>query len=87
MTYMDTAMPAPTLILVHGSWHTGRCWSQVQKELTASGVLSTAPTLAGHGPAVDRLTVTHDDYAASVIEALEDAGGPAVLVGLALAEA
>ena len=83
MTYMETPTPlrAPTLVLVHGSWHTGRCWSRVQKELTAAGIRSIAPTLTGHRPSDDRLRVTHDDYVASVIGALEDAGGPAVLVG------
>jgi pimeloyl-ACP methyl ester carboxylesterase len=53
----------------------------VQKELTAAGVLSTAPTLTGHGFADDRLRVTHDDYVASVIAALDDVSGAAVLVG------
>jgi pimeloyl-ACP methyl ester carboxylesterase len=83
MQYIDTPAPlrAPTLILVHGSWHAGNCWSRVQKELTAAGVPSVAPTLAGHRPADDRLRVTHDDYVASVIEALDQAGEPAVLVG------
>ena len=83
MTYMDTPtpLPAPTLILVHGSWHTASCWSRVQKELTAAGVHSIAPTLAGHGPANDRLRVSHDDYAASVIGALDDVSEAAVLVG------
>jgi pimeloyl-ACP methyl ester carboxylesterase len=83
MQYMDTPTPtrAPTLILVHGSWHAGSCWSRVQRELTAAGVPSIAPTLAGHGPADDRLQVTHDDYVGSVIGALDDAGDAAVLVG------
>jgi pimeloyl-ACP methyl ester carboxylesterase len=83
MQYMDKPAPlrAPTLILVHGSWHTGSCWSRVQRELTAAGVPSTAPTLTGHGPADDRSRVTHDDYVASVISALDDVSGTAVLVG------
>ncbi|MBV9416812.1 MAG: alpha/beta hydrolase [Solirubrobacterales bacterium] len=82
MQYMDApTLPAPTLILVHGSWHTGSCWTRVQKELTAASVPSSAPTLTGHGPADDRLTVTHDDYVASVTGALDDVRGPAVLVG------
>jgi pimeloyl-ACP methyl ester carboxylesterase len=83
MQYMDTPTPlrAPTLILVHGSWHTGGCWSCVQEELTAAGIASTAPTLTGHGPTDDRFRVTHDDYVASVVGALEDVDGPAVLVG------
>jgi pimeloyl-ACP methyl ester carboxylesterase len=83
MQYIDSPKPShsPTLILVHGSWHTGRCWSRVQKELTAAGVRSIAPTLAGHDPADDRLGVTHDGYVSSVGEALDRTAGPAVLVG------
>jgi pimeloyl-ACP methyl ester carboxylesterase len=83
MQYMETTTPsgAPTLMLVHGSWHVGSCWSAVQQELSEAGVPSRAPTLAGHDPFDDRSSVTHDDYVASVIRALEDFSGPAVLVG------
>jgi pimeloyl-ACP methyl ester carboxylesterase len=83
MQYIDTVTPSdmPTLILVHGSWHTGRCWSRVQRELIAVEVPSVAPTLAGHDPGEDPSTVTHDDYVASVTGALEQVTGPAVLVG------
>jgi pimeloyl-ACP methyl ester carboxylesterase len=72
---------APTMILVHGSWHTGACWSAVQEQLAAAGVGSIAPTLPGYGHGDDRLGVTHDDYVTAVIGALEHAAPPAVLVG------
>src|SRR6516162_4315520 len=72
---------APTLMLVHGSWHDGRCWSGVQEQLAAAGVHSIAPTLPGHGAGADRFEVSHADYVASVIAALDGFAGPAVLVG------
>ena len=83
MQYIDTleTTAAPNLVLVHGSWHDGSCWSRVQEHLAVAGVRSLAPTLAGHHEADDRLAVGHCDYVASVIAALEQIGGPAVLVG------
>jgi len=40
MRYLDIparrATPAP--MLVHGSWHTGSCWSAVKEHLSAAGV-------------------------------------------------
>jgi pimeloyl-ACP methyl ester carboxylesterase len=83
MQYIDMPAPSspPTLILVHGSWHTGGCWSAVQQELTAAGVRSSAPTLPGHGVSDDRLRVRHDDYVNCVIGEIDRVAGPAVLVG------
>jgi pimeloyl-ACP methyl ester carboxylesterase len=83
MQYIDTPAPSgpATLVLVHGSWHTGTCWSAVQQELAAAGVASIAPTLPGHGPGDDRSRVSHDDYVRAVLGALDQVAGPAVLVG------
>ena len=79
---MPDAAPAPTLILVHGSWHDGRCWAAVQYHLAAAGVRSIAPTLPGHGAHdQDRLAVGHQDYVSSIIEVLDGTPGVAVLVG------
>ena len=83
MQYIETAPPSstPTVVLVHGSWHDGSCWSAVQEQLAAVGVRSLAPTLPGHGTGDDRLGVTHDDYVSSVIGMLDAVHGPTVLVG------
>jgi pimeloyl-ACP methyl ester carboxylesterase len=70
----------PTVVLVHGSWHDGGCWSTVQEHLAASGVRSLAPTLAGHERGSSR-KVAHDDYVASVLEVLDEEPAPAALVG------
>ena len=72
---------APTLMLVHGSWHDGRCWSGVQEQLAAAGVHSIAPTLPRYGAGADRLEASHADYVTSVIAALDEFAGPVVLVG------
>jgi pimeloyl-ACP methyl ester carboxylesterase len=70
----------PTVILVHGSWHDGSCWSAVQEHLAFAGLASRAPTLAGHGRGSSR-TVSHDHYVDSVLEVLDSEPRPAVLVG------
>jgi len=83
MAYIDTSAatePAP-MVLVHGSWHDGRCWSAVQAQLDAAGVGSVAPTLPGHGNGSDPRRVTHDDYVSCVIEQLDRMSTAAVLVG------
>jgi pimeloyl-ACP methyl ester carboxylesterase len=71
----------PTFLLVHGSWHDGDGWSQVRAHLGAAGCPSRAPTLPGHAPGDDRARVTHDDYVAAVVAALDAVDGPVVLVG------
>jgi pimeloyl-ACP methyl ester carboxylesterase len=83
MQYIETTATssAPTLVLVHGSWQDGRCWSSVQQHLAVSGIHSLAPTLPGHRDGDDRLAVSHSDYVDSVIAALDRLGEPAVLVG------
>jgi pimeloyl-ACP methyl ester carboxylesterase len=71
----------PTFLLVHGSWHDGGCWSAVAEHLSVAGFASLTPTLAGHNTRDDRGHVTHDDYVSSVLEALDGASDPVVLVG------
>ena len=83
MHYLDIPerSTAPTLILVHGSWHDGGCWSAVRAQLAAAGVHSIAPTLPGHGADDDRLNVSHDDYVRTVVDALDALDRPSALVG------
>lgn len=38
-----------TYLLVHGAWHTGRCWERVTPLLEAAGHRVIAPTLTGYG--------------------------------------
>jgi pimeloyl-ACP methyl ester carboxylesterase len=72
---------APTLLLVHGSWHCGELWAAVQRSLNAAGVRSLAPTLAGHDPKDARRNVSHADYVASVLRVLDAQPEPVALVG------
>src|SRR5206468_11116290 len=37
------------IVLVHGSWHGGWCWSLAKPLLEAAGYTVTAPTLTGVG--------------------------------------
>jgi pimeloyl-ACP methyl ester carboxylesterase len=71
----------PPFLLVHGSWHDGRFWSAVAEHLSDAGFRSLMPTLAGHNTHDDRRRVTHDDYVSSVLETLDTASDPVVLVG------
>ena len=83
MQYLDIpdSSASSTLILVHGSWHTGSCWSAVQEQLADAGVDSLAPTLPGHRATGRALDVRHADYVSAVLDALDSVAGPAVLVG------
>jgi len=38
-----------TFLLVHGAWHSGRCWDRVAPLLEAAGHRVYAPTLTGYG--------------------------------------
>lgn len=75
-----------TFVLVHGSWQAGWAWEQVRARLEAAGHRVLAPTLPGHQAAgEDRGSITHDDYAQTVLGALEHAGADrVVLVGHSL---
>ena len=56
-----------TFVLIHGTWHGGWAWDAVTRELSGKGHRAHAPTLAGHGPGVARLGITHQDCVASVV--------------------
>ncbi len=38
-----------TYVLVHGAWHSGRCWERVVPSLVSAGHRVLAPSLTGHG--------------------------------------
>jgi pimeloyl-ACP methyl ester carboxylesterase len=62
---------ANTYVLVHGSWHGGWGWTAVAKHLAEQGHKVYTPTLAGHGPDVDRVGVTHQDCVDSLVQYIE----------------
>jgi pimeloyl-ACP methyl ester carboxylesterase len=71
---------AATVVLVHGAWHGAWCWAPVVTRLEDAGVPVLAIDLPGHGD--DRRPVVdlhgHGD---AVRAALDDIGGPVLLVG------
>jgi len=60
-----------TFVLIHGSRQGGWAWKDVIRRLSEQGYGAHAPTLAGHGPGVTRLGITHKDCVTSVITRLE----------------
>jgi len=69
-----------TFALVHGAWHGGWCWERLIPEIERRGHRAVAVDLPCDDPAA-----MFDDYAATVIDALADAGDDVVVVGHSLA--
>ncbi len=68
-------------ILVHGAWHTAKCWDSVVSFLTAGGHTAEALTLPGHGQGDDRASITFDNYVAAIVDAVSRQSNKSVLVG------
>ncbi len=71
------------IVLVHGSFHDGRCWSRVQPLLTAKGHQASVVNLTGQtgGRKKNAFRITMDDYTGDVIAAAERAAEPVVAMG------
>jgi pimeloyl-ACP methyl ester carboxylesterase len=71
-----------TFVLVHGAWHGGWCWQKVTPLLEAAGHSVLAPDLPGHGDDSTPIAqVTLEAYAERIVEIMDRAGEPVVLVG------
>ncbi len=71
-----------TFMLVHGAWHGAWCWAEAEAELRRRGHETVAFDLPGHGAETLRGgAVTMDDYVHRVVQALDAAAAPVVLVG------
>lgn len=63
-----------TYLLVHGAWHSGRCWERVVPSLSSAGHQVFAPSLTGYGDKIDLLgpevgLYTHvDDVVRLIVE-------------------
>jgi pimeloyl-ACP methyl ester carboxylesterase len=71
-----------TFLLVHGAWHSGRCWDRVVPRLEAAGHRVLAPSLTGYGDQAHLLSPdvglgTHIDDVVRLLEDQDDV----VLVG------
>ena len=71
---------APTLLLVHGSWHGPWCWERLVPELTRLGLRSATVALPSCGTDPAALGTIADD-AAAVEAAVADIAGDVVVVG------
>jgi pimeloyl-ACP methyl ester carboxylesterase len=73
-------------VLVHGAWHGAWAWYKTKTQLEAMGHVVSVVELPSHG--IDKTqpeTVTLDDYTNRVVEAIDEAGEPVILVGHSLA--
>ena len=72
-------------VLVHGAWHGGWCWEQVERYMEDLGAASVAvdlPSRAGDPRPVSELTL--DAYVDQVVAAIEASPEPVILVGHSL---
>jgi pimeloyl-ACP methyl ester carboxylesterase len=75
-------MMKQTYILVHGAWHGAWCWERVAPELTAAGHCVVALDMPCMGD--DRTPIadsTIDRAVARIVQAIEQAESPVILVG------
>ena len=70
----------PTLLLVHGAWHNGAGFSQLQQELILLGISSQTVELPSVGTNADNLGDMYGD-AEVVRKAVEAIEGPCVVLG------
>jgi pimeloyl-ACP methyl ester carboxylesterase len=74
----------PIYLLVHGAWHSGRCWERVVPFLASAGYRVLTPSLTGHGDKAHLLSreVGLDTHVEDVVRLiLEEDLTDVVLVG------
>lgn len=75
-----------SLILVHGAWHDHHCWDTVRDLLVAAGLEVQCPDLPGHGVhPLPLAKVSSRRYLAALLELLDAAAEPVVLLGHSMA--
>ena len=76
-------MGSPTVVLVHGAWHGGWCWANVEQHLADAGIATIALNLPGHDTpgSSKRIWNTVKSYVSHVGEVLDELDGEAVVVG------
>ncbi|GAA4673482.1 alpha/beta hydrolase [Streptomyces youssoufiensis] len=73
-----------TFLLVHGAWHSGRCWERVVPLLEAAGHRVLAPSLTGYGDRAHLAgpEVGLDTHVDDVVDLIDEQGlADVVLVG------
>jgi pimeloyl-ACP methyl ester carboxylesterase len=70
------------LLLVHGSCHGAWCWRDLLPELAARGIEARAIDLPGRGAdPIPAAEVTLEAHADAILQAVEEMGGRAVVLG------
>ena len=70
------------LLLVHGAWHGGWCWRDLQPLLEAEGHRVWAPDLPGHGDDLRPLEqLSLECYVESICDLIDTIDLPVVLIG------
>lgn len=78
----DLKEQKPVFVLVHGAWHGGWCWENIEDGLRKLGYQTIAPDLPGHGERNEDLSEqTLASYAESIAEVLKKQDQPVILVG------
>src|SRR5690606_10900829 len=75
-----------TLLLVHGAWHSGGCWTRLAQALRDSTLSVLTPDLPGHGDdPLPQHQVTLKRYVARLVALLDAAAQPVTLLGHTMA--
>lgn len=73
------------IILVHGAFADGNCWSGVEKFFRNKGHNAVSVTLSGHSPDYGNAwDITMEKYGQDIIRQAEKMDGPSVLIGHSL---
>ena len=73
---------AKHFVMVHGAWHGAWTWFKVEARLENAGHTVTTLDLPSHGTDdTDPATVTLADYTQAVVDVLDAASAPVILVG------
>ncbi len=79
-------MPARHFILVHGAWHTHRCWASVSALLHTETSTVQTPDLPGHGSDQTPFTQIHlQTYVNYIANLIAQSPKPVTLVGHSMA--
>lgn len=73
---------AAPVVLVHGAWHDGRCWADVQRELEGRGRRSVAVDLPSEEPGLG--AAAYAEVVSDAVARIAPDGEPCVLVGHSL---
>lgn len=77
---------SPTMILLHGAWHTHVCWQPIIPLLEAQGYQILAPDLPGHGQdPSDLKSISLTTYVDFTIHLINQCSDPVILVGHSMA--